>query len=76
MDRTVIPKTLADLRKKGFVVPGIDGKGKATIPAMPAMCECPTCGERIPIFVQVQNLTFAVSYPIRKEAVTRRPKHG
>lgn len=67
MDKFNIPHTLKDLQKKGFVIPGIDSKGKATIPKMPAMCECPTCGERIPIFVQVRNLTFAVSYPIRKE---------
>lgn len=76
MGKTDIPRTLRDLQKKGFVIPGIDKKGKATIPAMPAKVECPTCGERIPIFVQIQNLTFAVSYPIRKELVTRRPKHA
>ena len=72
MAKSDLPRTLRDLQKKGFVVPGLDGKGKATIPAMPAMCECPTCGERIPIFVQVQNLTFAVSYPMKKEDVKRR----
>lgn len=59
--------TLKDLQSKGYVLPGIDPKGEAKIPAMPAMVECPACGERTPIFVQVRNLTFAVSYPIRKE---------
>lgn len=76
MARDSLPRTLKDLQKKGFVVPGLDGKGKATIPAMPATVECPGCGERIPIFVQVQNLTFAVSYPVKKELVSRRPKHA
>jgi len=72
MSKSNIPRTLKDLAKKGYVVPGIDGKGKATIPKMPAMVECPTCGEKIPIFVQVSNLTFAVSYPVKKELAGRR----
>lgn len=69
MEKVDIPRVLKDLQKKGFVVPGLDKKGKAVIPKMPAMVKCPTCGEPIPVFVQVQNLTFAVSYPIKKELV-------
>jgi len=76
MAKSDIPRTLRDLQKKGYTIPGIDMKAGAKLPVMPAMCECPTCGERIPIIVQVRNLTFAVSYPIRKELVTRRPKHA
>lgn len=76
MGKDDLKMTLKDLQKKGFVVPGIGRDGKAAIPAMPAMCTCPTCGEKIPIFVQVQNLTFAVSYPIPKELATRRPRHA
>ena len=67
MAKSDIPRTLADLRKKGYVLPGLDGKGKAKIPRIPALVECPTCGEKIPVFVQVRNLTFAVTYPLRKE---------
>ncbi|MBA7571551.1 hypothetical protein ES708_13316 [subsurface metagenome] len=76
MSKSDIPKTLRDLRKKGFEVPGLDKKGMATIPAMPAMVRCPTCDEKIPIFVQVQNLTFAVSYPKRKEDISRRVRNA
>jgi len=69
MEKVDIPRVLKDLQKKGYVVPGMGRDGKATIPAMPAMVTCPTCGEPIPVFVQVQNLTFAVSYPVKKENV-------
>lgn len=71
MAKVDIPKVLKDLQKKGYTIPGMDGKGKATIPKMPALVTCPTCGEPIPVFVQVRNLTFAVSYPIKKELVGR-----
>lgn len=67
MDKSDYPRVLKDIQKKGYVMPGLDGGGKATIPMMPAVVECPHCGERVPISVQVRNLTFAVTYPVRKE---------
>lgn len=76
MGNNGLPRTLRDLQKKGYVVPGLDAKGMATIPAMPAMCTCPECGEKIPIFVQVKNLTFAVSFPVKKENVARRVRNA